>query len=323
MELELASLADVVNRASLPPLSVITNSQVEEKGTLSKIWTDGVFIVVITAAAYAGCYCYEWGFTSYYNIPTDMIYISIQNLLLCFCSMIGFLVTTLQWSNMIFRIAATEAVRNSDKLVVLLLKKHGVLIGLYVLFVSPSLFSPFVVILAVIFTGFPLLAEFGVAAVICFNKEARRIYKVNSFATFLLYVKDSLTDDRPITTNTTSRQFQTVQSYAAILLLPIMLCGLLGLGVARGRTTFPFIGDSGDAIFRRYGDSFVVGRFDPHSGQLLSEFRLVKADELKERIVMRNIGMVSPIKVQWQDVRRIKNPVDEPKPVLPKGAPGT
>jgi hypothetical protein len=56
------------------------------KGTLAKLWTEGVFIMLVTAAAYLGCYCFEVGFTSYYNIPSDFIVLSIQNLLLFFGS---------------------------------------------------------------------------------------------------------------------------------------------------------------------------------------------------------------------------------------------
>jgi hypothetical protein len=70
-------------------------------------------------------------------------------------------------------------------------------------------------------------------------------------------------------------------------------CGILFLGILEGkyRSVFPTLGDGKlEVVLRRYGDQFVLAKVDVDSHLLLPEFRLVKADELKDRLVMRRIG---------------------------------
>jgi len=119
-------------------------------------------------------------------------------------------------------------------------------------------------------------------------------------------------------------QTQKVVAYAFLAVFAVAFFGLVGLGEARGKSAFPFLGDTNEAILRRYGDVLVIGRFDPKSGYLLNEFRVVKADELKERIVMREVGSVWPVTVKRQDVRALLPPAankQEPTPPATHKAP--
>jgi hypothetical protein len=59
--------------SSVPASAPTPTVPVDETTTLSKIWTDGVFIMLATGVAYTVSYFYELGFAEVYNIPHEMI----------------------------------------------------------------------------------------------------------------------------------------------------------------------------------------------------------------------------------------------------------
>jgi hypothetical protein len=300
--------------ASIP---VVINLD-DKKGTLSKVWTDGVFIMLMTAAAYAGCYYFEVGFTSYYNIPQDFIVVSLQNLLLCFGSIFSFVILVMQFWALISHVGALDPIRASNNLLIILIKKYqlSLIISALIMLASHFAFYSFVILASLVVM--PFLIEVSVPVLLLLGKRHRRVNEIDSLSGCIKHVRQWMKQPLPANHISVPTAMMHSFSYAVPLLFSIWLCSVLGQTIASIRTTFPFIGDSNEAILRRYGDAFVVGQFDPDSGQLLSEFRLVKADELKERIVMRNIGTVSPATLQRHDVRRFKKPAGEPKPALPK-----
>ena len=198
---------------------------------------------------------------------------------------------------------------------ILLLKKHRFVIFLSIISIIATYFWQPVIVASAMYVGSAILADFISPTYSLFSKRFRMEFKLDSFGSYIAHVKSWLKFDsqRPRTGIWIPKPLVVLLPYVVPLLASILFCGFLGLGVARMLTRFPFIGDSGEVILRRYGDTFVFGRYDPESGELLADFRLIKADDLKERIVMRDIGAISPVQLRRQDVRKIKKPADEPK----------
>ncbi len=58
--------------------STETNEPKKEK--TSRLLSEGIILVAITAAAYVATYAYEFGYAFQFNIPSELITVSIQNL---------------------------------------------------------------------------------------------------------------------------------------------------------------------------------------------------------------------------------------------------
>ena len=102
-----------------------------------------------------------------------------------------------------------------------------------------------------------------------------------------------------------NNRLEQARSLLLFFTLPFIICAFLGDFEAKNRKQFAFLGDSSEAIIHRYGDLLVIGRFDPQSGKLLADFRVLKADELKERIVMRRVEQVVPVDIKPEDIKAI------------------
>jgi hypothetical protein len=276
-----------------------------KKGHLSQVLTEGLVLLLVTAGAYFGTYIYEFGYARELNIPTEFITLSIQNLLYCGGFLFGFICACYQFIQMMLKIPELLNEPEERGIGLLFFKKWGLAVLVWTLLVLvtyghwSTLFFGFLYL-------FPMILDF----------LPPRLF--GSRSTYREFVRGSLKSEYKDVWLFKDTQMRKWQGYTGLFLLPIVLCGLWGVGEARSRSVFPFIGDSTEVILRRYGDTLVIGRFDQQTGYLLNEFRVVKADEIKDRIVMRKVGAAWTTRLRWQDVRALHPPMGNGRePVLP------
>ena len=322
MDTDVSTLPDVVSNGSSPIPSAVAKNRAEEKGMFSKLWTDGVFIMFATAAVYAGCYFHELGFASYYNIPEDMIVISIQNILSCVGMVIAFAIMGFHAAITGARARVLSDVGRPNDLASIWFDYHGLACMSLLLLITLAKLPPPIVYFGYFMALVPLLLEFVVPTRDYFSKTQRERYGLDGLTSYFKHVEYHVKLGRLRSDDVILRRQDKISLCLVFLITAVWLCFIVGIENARGRSTFPFLGDSSEVILRRYGESFVIGRIDQNSGKMLSEFRLVKADDLKDRIVMKNVGKIEQMKVRQQDVRTVTKPAVAPLPVLPKGAPG-
>jgi len=282
--------------------SVETNDP--KKENTSRVLSEGIILVVLTAAAYVATFAYEFGYAFQFNIPTELITVSVQNLvycgaILCACIFLGY-------KHLRMLLKLSEPVDDSQQLSIyqLFMLKWGVIVIICIIIMMVSRFH-WITWVAIGTLSLFVLKDLWHPHVS--PGPPRREAMIRS-------LKSGAKDGWELV----DPQAQRASVYVFLAVVTVSFFGLMGFGEARGRTVFPFLGDTNEAILRRYGDILVIGRFDLQSGYLLSEFRVVKADELKERIIMKRVGAAWPVTVKWQDIKALQPPgADRREPVLP------
>ncbi len=282
--------------------STETNEPKKEK--TSRLLSEGIILVAITAAAYVATYAYEFGYAFQFNIPSELITVSIQNLVYFGAMMIGFLLLFAQHIRMLVKLSEPVDEAKLVTIYQFFIYKYGgiITVGIIVMLVSRWHWITLIILVPVCLFAVKDLWHPRLSPGPSRREAIIRCLKYEG--------KDHWQPVDP--------QAQKVSGYVFLAVVTVAFFGLIGFGEARGRSFFPFLGDTNEAILRRYGDVLVIGRFDPQSGNLLNEFRVVKADELKERIVVRHIGSVWPVTVNWQDVKALHPPgANKQEPALP------
>jgi hypothetical protein len=217
--------------------------------------------------------------------------------------------------------AAIAKQRSAGSLFRLILGLYGPTILTFFLLFLVAEVDGFLVCFATIFALVPLLQEFAIPPLALLNKSFREDLGLKGARAHLEYFGQSIITVRTEAVDINWKQTNRVAIYIVIVLVAVAASKLEGYRQAKGRTVFPFLGGTAEVILRRYGDSFVIGRIDQDSGKLLSEFRLVKADDMKDKIIMKNVGKLVPMAIKREDVRHWKKPANAPPPVLPTVAP--
>ncbi len=266
---------------------ITTTISPEGKKFAYHFMTEGVIVLLGTAAAYTGSYFYELGYANYYNIPSELITVSVQSIVIFAATLIllsNSFYVTIEW----FVRRCNSDLPEHAGIPKLILRKWSFLLVLAFLIwlatvdwriAGGSLLLPPLLFLL---DTFPIMSSRG-----------------RNGQTYLDALKAHLCHVDPIeeSLNTSNSKIKAL-FYVSLFML--ILCLFKGWGDAKSRNTFTFLENSPEAILRRYGDTFVVGRFDPKSGKLLAEFRLAKIDDVKNRLVVRRIGTVSPVRVGWR-----------------------
>lgn len=277
----------------------------DEKAGVAHHITEGVLLLLATATAYAACYCYELGYTGYYGIPREFIYITIQSILFCFGIIMVFVVFAFQMFWMVAEWSKLEFLWGDVRVrpYVRLVKKHSLGLVIY-----GSIFW---------LVGFNLMnLVFGFVYVILpisLDLVGTLVNRGNlSFGESLESWLEIKTPQMRGILN--ERKIMNFYMLSMLLLTPLAVFMLFGRAYAMGRTSFPFLEETREVVLTRYGDALVVGAFDVATGKLLPEFRLLQVGELKQKLIVRRTGKISVTEILDEDIRKIVR-----RPPLPEG----
>lgn len=254
----------------------------QEKEQPSRFLTEGTTLLLLSACTYLATYLYELGYAKQLNIPIEFISISIQNLVYCGGTTIIFVIACFYILQSWLKLHELPNQPEKPNILLLFLKKWGLVIVM-------------VMIIGVATHGHWLVLGIVLPAIIVSLVEFGRPFKGSFDRAYKQAVIEALKSDAQVGWTFNDIRLQKIRNATGLALMAAWLSTWFGLGEAWSRDQFPFIGDTTEAIVRRYGDMLVIGKFDPKSGYLLNEFRLVKVDKIKDRIVMRRVGALGQL----------------------------
>lgn len=303
----------------------------------SKLITEGVIILIGTALAYLASFLYEFGYSIHFGIPIEFINVTIQNILIYTVSLTIIFCLLVQWIDSIL-LMAQSGLDLERNFVLMFVKKYGMWLLVAAIVILASGYDILAVVYFVINPGILIIFDFILP-----------LWRIGD-ATYLNGLRDILS--RPLTPRYdterglfSNKTFKMAYAWCAFICLLLTLCVITGRGTARTRSTFPVISskDGIEVILRRYGDYFVLAKYDPEKRSLVGEFRLVAATEFKDPFTVKHLGGIgqytpsnlettettrgglpsnaveNPAKIQVKPIKTEKEPAKtQEKPAVPK-----
>ncbi len=285
-------------------------------GAMGRLLNEGVALLLATGGSYVVAYAYEYRFASYYGIPIDFIYISMQNVLLAFISILGLAGFALHWFRNVVILSGMGPIARSHGIAITLIRRHFIEIVIAVAVLTMTRFDPGFYLLALGLVPLPLYTEMLMPPLLLMDPEIRRAAGVKGFHAYMRFWTGCLETPSPPEGVLESGKLTWVYIVFLSIMVPVFVAGFLGHGEARRKVVFPFLGESDEAILRRYGDMLVIGRFDRESGQLAGEYRTMKVEDFREPVVLKRIApyWLAPVSVNETMKLESRAPTNDPAP---------
>lgn len=250
---------------------------------ITKYIPEAVVAVVVSAAAYIGCYLYEASYASYFGIPRELIELSVTNLLLFGTIIVLFAGLVYQLLNLLVTVTGDELLANKTSPFVLLGKKWGVAILILLIL---WLLSGYEFVNLWRFFWYPtifLIADLAIP--LSLKRQGGYLEALRDW--LLIQKKESPVENERTPDFLKSPRFKRIINSLLVLTMGVTLCLVIGHGEARRRDTFGFLGE--EAILTRYGNNLILCKYDSAAHRFLPEFRLLGVTDLKQTIVARKI----------------------------------
>jgi hypothetical protein len=276
--------------AAKPTQETLPPAPKTAKEGMSRAISEGVLLLVASTAAYIACYLHEEAYASYFGIPQEFISLSITNLLTFAAGtvfiMIGLVHLLYQFSRL------WEVTEGHDSAFAVFIKRRSFIFLLVVVAIAATraewrlLRGVFIVVVCILALDF-----FGP-----FDSKNRRMTGTywQRFATLLGGENDWsswLLGPKP-----TQFTVLCLTIFGAVAFFSL----LMGRGQANSRSVFPVVESGGrtEVVLRRYGDQFVLAKYDPTQHRLNPEYRLVPVADLKETVKAKRLGALPEVKLE-------------------------
>lgn len=246
-----------------------------------ELFTDGVTILLITAGAYVGAYVYEFSYMSFFGVPPEMIEVSASTL-----------VATGGWLVILSVVAAQllHAVWNIDRMGFfqptngwgLFVKKWGMVIAVWALGFWLFRHSWLSYLNLALFLVLPI-ADLVVPI---FARTPGQTYN-QRLASWLNEPDNPKPDQLTIFKKGMSVFILNTLMWIALF---SGACSLLGRLLAKTTNEFGFVeAHSENVILRKYGDRYLLARYDWDRRIFLRQFRLLPVEEIKVPVVVKKL----------------------------------
>lgn len=257
----------------------------EHATNFSHIVSEGLAILALTAIVYLYAYFYETGYCSYRRIPTIFITLGVQNILWASAAAIPAVLILLQGHGFLLVGVSNPIGRSAAYRLCGIGAAITFLAFLGYLILTPEFMSP----RAFLFTG--LLYVLILYLLNLHFKKATGTAHPDPRHTEAKIVLHEVLE----VFGSTNRNWVIYSLTATALfnasLWVLMIGFALGRAEAMWESSFAVTSDSGELVIRRYGDQFILAKYDASSRRLTGQFRLVNAGDFKS--VVRSSHLVA------------------------------
>jgi hypothetical protein len=232
----------------------------------SKLQSDRIYIIIATAAAYFASYVYELGYARHFGYPYSFIGLNLQNLLITGLGFAGILVTGFQVYGLVADMTDLHEPIGVPRWMILFARKYG--LSLLILLVILGIMRRVDFYLGCLI--FTLTLPIAVDLILSSFKDAKETYWV-ALARHL---------ESPLVQGAWIGRGLASPASATYLKTFILAAGFLGLaslmGMAEASYCRSFLRPSNEQIIlRRYGDHFVIARYEESTRSIQPEFWVV------------------------------------------------
>lgn len=241
--------------------------------------TEGLLLLLLSGGAYLGTFMYELGYAAVFGIPRTLIEVNLSTLISVGGAALLVLLLFTQGVSIVASLDREGFFRPENGWGRYSLKWLVALIFVPIAFMVSRTWWTMIPTFCYIFgILFDLFAAYSL-------RRTDETYN-QSLARWLTPLKEDLENKKEHLFRTEGSKKFLNALYAVAFLT--VTCALLGTWNAKTTNTYGFVNDN-EVILRRYGDNFLIGKFDTSKKLFRREFRLVPASDLKNKIVSRKM----------------------------------